>query len=459
MEVFNRSSNLPVSCEEAFAWHERPGAFERMQPPWEKLRILERKGTIYDGDSIKLKVKSGCFSFLMYAKHQNYIKNKQFEDILLKSPFRSWKHTHSFENLDINKSKLIDNIKYELPFGFLSPFINRTLIKNKLDNLFAYRHRTLNNDLFLHSKYSKEKLKILVTGASGMVGKDLVPFLTTGGHEVICLSRKAPQNDSSGIVYWNSEKKNFINPQLLENLDAVVHLAGENIAAKKWTVARKLQLTHSRVHFTQDLCKALATLQCLPKVFVSASGIGIFGSRDGSDILTEESSVGDGFLAKLAQDWENASLSLQEAGVRVVNLRFGAIVSSNGGILKKLVTPFKLFVGGPIGSGRQMLPWISMVDVLGLILFSLSNLKVVGPVNAVSPQVVTNAQFSEILAQALDRPNSLRIPELFVELFFGEMGKSVLLSGQNAKPQKILQLGYEFIQPHLHDALSYYLPV
>ena len=157
-----------------------------------------------------------------------------------------------------------------------------------------------------------------------------------------------------------------------ENLDAVVHLAGENIASKKWSEKRKLELIDSRVNFTTHLCNALVTLKNPPKTFISASGIGIFGSRDYDDILTESSKLGEGFLAKLAQNWENASLIMQSVGTRIVHLRFGAIVSSAGGILKKLLTPYKLFLGGPIGSGRQMLPWISMVDVLGIILFSLA---------------------------------------------------------------------------------------
>ncbi len=457
MIILDRTSHLPVSCEEAFAWHERPGALERMIPPWEEAEVIEKKGSIKDGDKVTLRTKLGPISLLFSAQHQNYVKNQQFEDIQVKGPFSYWKHTHIFESIDSSKSKLIDHVEYKLPLGFLSPLFNFSFMEEKLNKLFAYRHRTLINDLYLHSKYSQKKLKILVTGASGLVGHDLLPFLTTGGHIVISLSRNKSTKDNSNVVYWDQEKNEFTNPSLLENLDAVIHLAGENIAAKNWSDERKQELISSRVQYTKFLCNALVQLKNPPKAFISASGIGIFGNRHYDDILTEDSKLGEGFLAELAKDWENASFAIQNAGARVVHLRFGAIVSSRGGILKKLLTPYKLFAGGPIGSGKQMLPWISMVDVLGIILFSLANDKVVGPVNAVSPQIVSNEQFSDILAQALDRPNSLRIPEIVVDLLFGEMGKEILLAGQNAAPVKATHLGFEFLQAHLHDALTYYL--
>jgi uncharacterized protein (TIGR01777 family) len=459
MKTFTRSSHLPVPCEEAFAWHEGQGrsAFERTLPPWEQIQILEKTGSIHDGDKLTAKIKFGPFSVLFSMQHQNFIKNKQFEDIQLKGPFSYWKHTRTFEKIDGHTSRLTEQVEYKLPLGILSPLFNASFVEDKLDKFFAFRHRTLINDLYFHSKYSQKKLKILVTGASGFVGHDLVPFLITGGHHVLTLSRNISDEGKTDVVVWDVKKKNFIHPNQLEGLDAVVHLAGENIASHRWNEKRKQELIDSRVNFTKDLCHAFAALNQPPKTFISASGTGIFGNRDADDILTEESKLGEGFLAKLAHDWEGASREMQKVGTRVVHLRFGAIISSAGGLLQKLLTPYKLFMGGPMGHGRQMLPWISMVDVLGLILFSMANDKVVGPVNAVSPQVVNNSQFSEILAQALDRPNSLRVPELMVELLFGEMGKEMILSGQHAMPNKAIKLGFEFVQSHLHDAISYYL--
>lgn len=454
---FTRSSHLSVSCEDAFQWHMRDGALERMMPPWLSGKIVSRTGSIRNGDTVTFKSSVGLVPIEFQAIHQNFIENKQFEDIQLKGPFAFYKHTHHFEKIDEKKSKIIDEIQYSLPMGFLSWLIGNSVIKEKLNRLFTYRHRTLKYDLFLHAKYSQKKLRILVTGSSGFVGSSLIPFLKSGGHEVIKLVRDNNIELKNDVALWDMENKKFNNTDLLEGLDAVIHLAGENIAAQKWNEERKKELIESRVNFTVQLCTALTQLKSPPKTIVAASGIGIFGSRDYDDILHEDSKLGEGFLAKLAQEWERASQIAIDSGIRVVHLRFGTIISLAGGVLKKMYTPYRLYLGGPFGSGRQMISWISIVDVLGLILFSISNHKITGAVNAVAPYAVSNEQFSELLAQTLDRPSSLRIPEIFVQTFFGEMGKELLLSGQHAKPIKATKNGYEFLHSQLHDVFSYYL--
>ena len=459
LHSFARSSHLSVSCEEAFQWHGREGALDRMLPPWMPSQIISKKGSIHDGDTVTVQSNFGIIPLVFQVIHQNYIENKQFEDVQVKGPFAFFKHTHKFEEIDEKKSKIIDEIEYRLPLWGLSKFIGRSFIEEKLNRMFTYRYRTLKYDLFLHSKYSRKKFKILVTGSSGLVGSSLVPFLTSGGHTVIKLVRGSNQSQLPGTAVWDIENNKFMNPDLLEGLDAVVHLAGENIAAQKWSEERKKELIDSRVNFTSALCNALAHLRKPPKTFIAASGIGIFGSRDYDDILHEESKLGDGFLAKLAKDWEKASQGAADAGIRVVNLRFGTILSLAGGVLKRMYTPYRLCLGGPFGSGRQMISWISITDVLGLILFSISNEKVTGALNAVAPHAVTNEQFSELLAQTLDRPSSLRIPELFVETLFGEMGRELLLSGQHAKPVKATKNGYEFLHSQLHDVFTYCLGV
>lgn len=291
-------------------------------------------------------------------------------------------------------------------------------------------------------EHKNPPLRILVTGASGFVGRHLVPFLESQGHVILPLSHRELKNDS------------FSNPNSFENLDAVVHLAGANIAEKKWTQERKKILRKSRIDFTRSLCQALVSLKHPPKTMVTASGIGIFGNRKNDETLTEESKPGTDFLAHLAHDWEQASQPAKDAGIRVVHLRFGAILSSDGGMLQKLLPLYRAGLGGPLGSGKQLMPWIALKDVLNLVLFALTHEPVIGPVNAVAPDIVTNETFSKTLAHVLHKPNALRVPAFAVKLLLGEMGESLSLYSQRATNKKITNLGYKFLYGTLKEALE-----
>ncbi|MBI2875849.1 MAG: TIGR01777 family protein [Candidatus Tectomicrobia bacterium] len=295
-------------------------------------------------------------------------------------------------------------------------------------------------------------MQIAVSGSSGLVGSALVPFLRTSGHRVIRLVRRAP---SETDILWNPAE-GVKDLSQLEGVDAVVHLAGENIAAGRWTPERKAEIRHSRVEGTQKLCESLAQLSQPPRVLVSASAIGFYGNR-GSETLREESPPGRDFLAQVCVAWEAATEPASRAGVRVVQPRFGMILSPAGGALQRMLTPFKLGVGGRIGSGTQFMSWIALDDAIGAIEHAIRTESLQGPVNAVAPHPVTNAEFTQVLARVLSRPAFLPLPAFAARLALGEMADALLLSSARVIPARLQESGYPFQYPELEGALRHLL--
>jgi uncharacterized protein (TIGR01777 family) len=297
-------------------------------------------------------------------------------------------------------------------------------------------------------------MRILVSGATGLVGSALVRHLSSSGAEVLQLVRKAAR-DGSREILWNPSK-GIEDVGKLEGLDAVVHLAGEPIAEGRWTEDKKRRIRESRVQGTRVLAEALGGLMQKPSVLLSASAIGYYGSR-GSEILTEESQPGDDFLAQVCRDWEEATTPAANAGIRVVEMRFGVILSRQGGALAKMLTPFKLGVGGRLGSGQQYMSWVALDDVVGVIDHLLEKDSLSGPVNTVSPNPVTNLEFTKALGEALSRPTLFPAPGFALRLAFGEMADVALLASQRVEPQRLKESGYVFKYPELKDALHHIL--
>jgi uncharacterized protein len=294
-------------------------------------------------------------------------------------------------------------------------------------------------------------MKILVTGASGLVGSALVPYLTSKGHEVARLVRSQPKPGTTEVE-WNPER-GVTDPARLEGFDAVVHLAGENISEGRWTDEKKARIRESRAKGTRVLAEALARLTHPPRTLVSASAIGFYGSR-GDEVLNEQSASGNDFLAEVCREWELATRPAAEAGIRVANLRFGVILSREGGALAKMLTPFKLGVGGRVGSGRQYMSWVTLDDAVGAIYHALMNEDVRGPVNVVAPQPVTNQEFTKTLGRVLSRPTLLPAPVFALRLAFGEMADALLLSSMRVEPRRLKETGYTFQHPELEGALK-----
>ena len=294
-------------------------------------------------------------------------------------------------------------------------------------------------------------MKILITGASGLVGKHLVPFLNAKGHDVYSLVRKTPQTERE--IQWDSEK-GFPEAEIpkLENAEAVVHLAGAGIADERWTKERKRIIRDSRVIGTRVLVDALKKLTNPPKTLISASAIGFYGSR-GDETLTEESAPGKDFLAGVSVEWEQEAQRAKEAGIRVVNLRIGIVLSTEGGALKEMLTPFKMGVGGRVGKGTQFVSWIALSDLVRVIEFAIENENLSGAVNATAPNPVRNSEFAETLGHVLGRPSLIATPEFALRLMFGELADALLFSSARVVPQKLEAQNFNFQFVKIEDAL------
>jgi uncharacterized protein (TIGR01777 family) len=449
-------THLAVSAAEAFRWHAQPGALERLTPPWEPVQVLERNGDgIADGARVTLGIRLGPLRWRWVSEHCGYRQDEQFCDVQIAGPFARWEHTHRFVPDGAAACYLEDRITYALPLGPVAQRCAGALVRRKLDRLFAYRHRITQHDLAAHELYREDRpMHILVTGASGLVGSALVPFLTTGGHRVSRLVRSTPR-PGQGEIPWQPETGSIATPAL-EGVDAVVHLAGESIATGRWTAEKKAKIRASRVQGTRLLCEALAQLVQPPRVLVSASAMGYYGDR-GAESLHEASQPGTGFLAEVCQAWEAATAPAVERGIRVVHLRLGVVLSPAGGALAQMLVPFKLGAGGVIGSGRQYMSWIALDDAIGVILHALLTPSVQGPVNAVAPQPLTNRDFVTALGRVLGRPTLLPLPALAARFAFGEIADALLLASTRVEPRRLIDTGYVFRYPELDSALRHLL--
>jgi uncharacterized protein (TIGR01777 family) len=447
MSTFEARTVMPAPAEEVYAWHARPGAFERLNLPFDPVEVEERSGGLEVGARTVLRVKVGPVTRRWVAEHTACEPGRLFRDEQRSGPFARWVHTHRFEPLDRGVSELIDQVEFELPVGRLGALFGGPFTRATLDRMFGYRHAVTRADLARHAAFAaRPRLTFAITGASGSIGSALGPFLSTGGHTVRPVRRSGNEVDAEALV----------------GADVVVNLAGAGVADERWTPARKALLAESRVDFTRRLIAAAERVGARPRVWIQGSAVGIYGDR-GDEVLTEASPVGPGdgspaaFLSTLCVDWEAAGQGAERLGARVVHLRTGIVQTARGGALAKVLPAFKAGAGGPLGSGRNWQSWISIEDMLGLILHLSYADGLAGPVNAVAPHPVTSAEYARVLGRVIGRPALIPTPALALKALFGDVAPGVLLASQRAQPAVAVASGFRFLHPTLEDALRFTL--
>jgi uncharacterized protein (TIGR01777 family) len=452
MTVHVRSSVMPVPAGFLADWHFRPGAIDRLLPPWEVAEVLERPVAIVDGAIARFRVRKFGTWIEWVARHHDVRPGQSFEDTQERGPFASWHHRHSFLPDGEASSMLEDRVQYELPGGVLGRALGGRTVERDLERMFHWRHVRMHHDMHHHRPFLGERLHVAVSGANGLVGGALVPFLTTAGHDVRRIVR-GKADHARGDVAWDARRGAF-DAKALEGLDAVVHLAGAGIADERWTDARKREIVASRVDGTAALARTLAGLQRKPKVLVCASAIGWYGNRPAPATVDESSPRGDGFLAETCDAWERAADAARDAGIRVVHVRIGVVLSARGGALAKLLTPFRMGMGGPVGSGEQGMSWIDLDDLLGVLRWAMSG-RLEGAVNAVAPSACSNRDFGRALGGVLGRPACTPLPAMAVKAMFGEMGERLLLEGAYVAPTRLRAAGFQWALPTLDAAFRF----
>lgn len=450
---FTASSLFPCSASQLHAWHSRPGALERLIPPWEQTHVVAREGGIDPGGRVVLAMHAGLLPFQWHARHVANTPGVVFQDIQEHGPFARWTHTHRFSDVD-NGALLEDRIDYALPGQPILPACATTLVDRTLQRVFRYRHETLRADLELHNRCSVTPLRVLISGASGVLGSALRPLLTTGGHEVWTLVRRQPDRRQREI-YWDPQS-GHLNLAGLPPFDAVIHLAGDNIGEGRWTTEKKQRVIDSRVQGTGLIARAIATLPVRPKVLLTASAVGFYGNCLDC-CMREEDQAGTDFISDVCALWEQSARPAEEAGIRTVVMRIGVVLTPRGGALQRLLTTANLGFPRRFGDGDQYISWIGINDMVGAILHALTCDALQGPVNIAAPQPATNSQLMQTLAKVLRRPLLPAIPARLLKTLYGQMASEVLLGGCRVATDKLQLSGYSFRHADLEQALRHLL--
>ncbi|CAG35984.1 TIGR01777 family oxidoreductase [Desulfotalea psychrophila] len=444
-----KKSIYPVDAQYIYAWHARPGALERLIPPWQEAQVLERSGGLGRGGKTTIRMRIASIAFTVKAEHLQAIPGKMFEDRQTEGPFSLWQHRHLFQNEE-NGASMEDLVQYRLPVHEFLPSFVHGAVKKELTRTFTYRHEILRHDLARHQRYSWPPLRILISGASGTLGRELVPFLESGGHRVFRLVRRGVEGDKE--IYWNPALGE-IDSNAIPEIDAIIHLAGEQIGLSRWSRGKKERVLRSRKNGTRLLCAAMAKLPRPPQVFLSASATGYYGDSPEQN-LSEEQEAGSDFISQVCKVWEKEAAQAEITGIRTAMLRMGVTLSHRGGALKRLLQIGKIALPRSFGNGRQYTSWIDINDMLAAILHCLVCPEIRGPINIVSPQPVRNEELLATIAQIKKRPLLPRVPASFLTFLYGEMAREIALANCHVSSKKLVESGFCFQYPELKKSLK-----
>jgi uncharacterized protein (TIGR01777 family) len=456
--TFTHTAAMPVSQDHVWSWYDAPEAFVRIMPEWERLTPLEL-GALEDGASTRFRMHLGPLRPVWVARHHDVVKGQAFSDRMERGPFGAWDHEHRITAKGAGSS-VDDTVTWRLPFHMFTGWTAPITVLPRLRTMFAFRSRRVRLDLKrIEETAHLPRRRVLVSGSTGLIGTQLCAFFHAAGHEVVRLLRtntKLPAHlKGQAVVRWDDRTGEVVEGSL-EGFDAVVHLAGAGIGDRRWSRSRMDLIRTSRTGPTALLAERLAALKHPPEVLLSGSAVGIYGNRP-EGTVDETAEVGRGFLDEVALDWESATAQASESGIRVVHLRTGLVMTAAGGVLAKQLLPAKLGAGGPLGSGRQQISWISIDDEVHAIHHLMMHETAEGPYNLTSPQPVAQREFARTLGRVLRRPAFAPLPGFVLRVLFGRMARPLLLEGQAALPTRLIESGYTFAHPDLESCLRHTL--